>query len=427
MGNAPQGRFYELDSLRGIAAVAVVVFHYQFDFFDRANYTTAYPFPKGYLAVDLFFVLSGVVLAYRYGQELRSGTLPVWRFMFARLTRLYPLHLATLLFIAASVLLAGQWGDTDVSGGGTPTFAFVLNLLLIQCIGLLPSATFNIVSWSISTEIVVNGFYAAIARYTAKGLAHVLMVLAGAGSLVLLIMTPNLPHYLSVMYEHSFGGIAAGVLRCIFGFMIGVVFYRTLIATKLHERVSPAADRVRRSCAGGGGTCDRLWRRTVFLLRARLRHRCRRYTGASVRRNGRADAPQRAASPSRAAFSWTHFVFDLSASYACAQHARSDFPTDSTISDHDPARHGIHPGRVRNRDQRFDIHRDRAGRPDTDAQAGEAASHARFLPRDHRRPCVVAASSPSIRFGRQASEPRIRSWLTELSQGRSLERSAVHI
>jgi peptidoglycan/LPS O-acetylase OafA/YrhL len=93
MGNAPQGRFYELDSLRGIAAVAVVVFHYQFDFFDRANYTTAYPFPKGYLAVDLFFVLSGVVLAYRYGQELRSGTLPVWRFMFARLTRLYPLHL----------------------------------------------------------------------------------------------------------------------------------------------------------------------------------------------------------------------------------------------------------------------------------------------------------------------------------------------
>jgi peptidoglycan/LPS O-acetylase OafA/YrhL len=149
-------RFYELDSLRGIAALSVVIFHFQFDFVDKANYPSSFAYPKGYLAVDLFFILSGIVLAYRYGEGLRTGTVSIGRFLVARLARLYPLHFVTLMFLVTFAIYTGTWGKSYFGGGSVPGYALVLNLLLIQCIGLLPAATFNIVSWSISTELVVN-------------------------------------------------------------------------------------------------------------------------------------------------------------------------------------------------------------------------------------------------------------------------------
>jgi peptidoglycan/LPS O-acetylase OafA/YrhL len=230
-------RFYELDSLRGIAALSVVIFHFQFDFFDKADYPNTFAYAKGYLAVDLFFVLSGVVLAYRYGEGLRTGEVSIGRFLIARLARLYPLHFATLIFIATLVAYAGTWGKTDFGGGSTPGYALILNLLLIQCIGLLPTATFNIVSWSISTELVVNAIYSVMARAPGR-LAHVLIALSAASALAILIAAPGLPLYFGVMYESTFG-VAAGLFRCIFGFMIGVLFYRGIVATRLHERISP--------------------------------------------------------------------------------------------------------------------------------------------------------------------------------------------
>jgi peptidoglycan/LPS O-acetylase OafA/YrhL len=230
-------RFYELDSLRGIAAVSVVVLHYQFQFFDPANWVNENPFPKGYLAVDLFFILSGIVLAYRYGRGLSEGAVSIGQFMFARAARLYPLHFVTLIFVAATAVLFGTWGLTDHGGGPTPRYALLLNLLLMQCIGLLSGPTFDIVSWSISTEFVVNGFYAVIARH-AKRWVLPLVLIAAFGALAILAAAPKLPLYLSVMYERAFG-IPAGLLRCIFGFMIGVGFFRLLIATRMNERVSP--------------------------------------------------------------------------------------------------------------------------------------------------------------------------------------------
>jgi peptidoglycan/LPS O-acetylase OafA/YrhL len=236
-GGCGMRRFYELDSLRGIAALSVVVFHFQFDFFDKADYPDSFAYPKGYLAVDLFFILSGVVLAYRYSEGLRTGTVSAGRFLIARLARLYPLHLATLLFLATFAIYAGTWGKTDFGGGSSPGYALILNLLLIQCIGLLPVATFNIVSWSISTELVVNALYSVVARAPAL-LAHALVALLAVCALAVLIATPGLPFYFGVMYESSFG-VAAGVFRCIFGFMIGVLFYHGLVATRLHETISP--------------------------------------------------------------------------------------------------------------------------------------------------------------------------------------------
>jgi peptidoglycan/LPS O-acetylase OafA/YrhL len=61
----------------------------------------------GYLGVDLFFILSGFVISYRYGDSVRSSVgHPYRRFLWARLGRIYPVHLVTLLTMLGLVGLA---------------------------------------------------------------------------------------------------------------------------------------------------------------------------------------------------------------------------------------------------------------------------------------------------------------------------------
>lgn len=90
--------FPALDGLRGLAAIAVVGFHLG-AFADPSRY-----FSSAYLAVDLFFALSGFVLSYAYSQKLADGM--GWKqFMRLRLIRLFPAYLlgvalGTLVYIA---------------------------------------------------------------------------------------------------------------------------------------------------------------------------------------------------------------------------------------------------------------------------------------------------------------------------------------
>ncbi len=62
---------------------------------------------RGYLGVDLFFLLSGFILTYVYFDSMRQ---PTWRkfgiFMWHRFIRLYPVHIAVLAALVAVVLAA---------------------------------------------------------------------------------------------------------------------------------------------------------------------------------------------------------------------------------------------------------------------------------------------------------------------------------
>ena len=63
----PKQTFAALDGVRGIAALAVMMFHIAWwPHFGR-------PFPSAYLAVDLFFTLSGFVVAHAYSPRLSQG------------------------------------------------------------------------------------------------------------------------------------------------------------------------------------------------------------------------------------------------------------------------------------------------------------------------------------------------------------------
>ena len=80
--------FHTLDGLRGVAALLVVTRH--------ANLLSAnISFPETFLAVDLFFLLSGFVIAFAYDDRLTNPNFE-GRFLVIRLVRLYPLYVLGL-------------------------------------------------------------------------------------------------------------------------------------------------------------------------------------------------------------------------------------------------------------------------------------------------------------------------------------------
>jgi peptidoglycan/LPS O-acetylase OafA/YrhL len=114
-------RFYSLDVLRGFAALSVVVFHWFFWYltpilkprgFDE-SVMPLYPvlflfYEAGGHAVDLFFCISGFIFYWLYRDAVHAGAVSAWRFGVLRFSRLYPLHLATLLLVALGQLIYNQ-------------------------------------------------------------------------------------------------------------------------------------------------------------------------------------------------------------------------------------------------------------------------------------------------------------------------------
>src|SRR5215472_14129748 len=96
-----------LDGLRGVAALAVLLYHFNIFFLPQARVTDIVPFVKSaYLAVDLFFLLSGFVMAHVYGRLLSSDRRAHWLlFAKARFARIYPLFaLSTLAMFAIAAV-----------------------------------------------------------------------------------------------------------------------------------------------------------------------------------------------------------------------------------------------------------------------------------------------------------------------------------
>lgn len=161
-----------LTPLRGIAALMVVLFHARLLLFPQwmesiAGVTRL--IENGYLWVDLFFILSGLVLAHVYGEAFTAPrrTVSYGRFLWLRLTRVYPLYVVTLVLLVGWELYKAQHGVGFYGGPlfkmweweGMPPFgspftpaeALPSALLLLQVVtdqGL----TWNFAAWSLSVE-----------------------------------------------------------------------------------------------------------------------------------------------------------------------------------------------------------------------------------------------------------------------------------
>lgn len=145
---------------------------------------------SGHIGVDVFFVLSGFILAHNYLHRFQGGaSVGQWGgFLQQRLARIYPTHLVTLLVMLALVLLLGPL-DTNVPY--TPA-TFVANVFLVHAWGGPGLWTWNYPAWSISCEWAAYLAFPALAwaamrvktGWAALGLAAVSMVLTLAGMFV---------------------------------------------------------------------------------------------------------------------------------------------------------------------------------------------------------------------------------------------------
>src|ERR1700704_4501594 len=209
-------RFVVLDSWRGIAACLVALFH-----LDAYSHLYGVPFLRNaWLFVDFFFVLSGFVIAANYQQRLLDG-FGVGRFLFLRLGRLYPLHFAMLaLFIGSELLRVLRRilvpGLSSVALFSTPQEApdtILANLLLVQSLHLYDFLTWNLPSWSISTEF-----------YTYVVFAVCLIGLRRHAWIALLLAMTGGPVLIAALSERNMGTVFDwGIIRCIYGFAAGAM------------------------------------------------------------------------------------------------------------------------------------------------------------------------------------------------------------
>lgn len=86
----------EIDGLRAVAVIAVIIFHFRFDWL-----------PGGYLGVDVFFVISGFLITSIILKELKQGIFTLSNFWARRVRRIFPALLAMIFVTSIVTLLIG--------------------------------------------------------------------------------------------------------------------------------------------------------------------------------------------------------------------------------------------------------------------------------------------------------------------------------
>lgn len=246
-------RFEALDSLRGVAALGVAYGHFWGPLFFVDSLQFSF-----YLLVDLFFVISGFVLAHRYLDDWLARRVTLVEVAGHRFARLYPLHLYGLLGMLLFFLLrsalnasAGLPFLDALQSGFEPypdgrVYTFVLHLLLAHNIGLTPSSlSWLQASWSISLEffcplllLIWIGFWRG-GTDGRRGLSFVAPTAVLAVACALTVV--NGAQSLNVSYQNLNAWLNYGALRCLAELAAGFLVYRTYRALSARLDISPAA------------------------------------------------------------------------------------------------------------------------------------------------------------------------------------------
>ena len=208
-----------LTGLRIVAAAWVLVYHFR----NRLGLDLEQVgmIDKGYLGVDLFFILSGFILSHVYVRAWAEGRFPYGSFLWARLARLYPVHLLTL---GATIMLwgLGRWAGARFEAAAFDPAAIPQHLLLVHAWWATPTVQWNFPSWSISAEwfayLTFPAF--ALASLTLRRRPIVAVVLAATLFFSLDAIVQAYGGSLTRLTAHG------GVLRIIPSFAMGVALHR---------------------------------------------------------------------------------------------------------------------------------------------------------------------------------------------------------
>ncbi|MBN8580316.1 MAG: acyltransferase [Anaerolineae bacterium] len=214
-------KIYELESIRGLAALLVVFYH-----LPKWNPILDIKIiNNGYLMVELFFVISGFVIFNAYSNRINSRN-DLIKFQFLRFARLYPVHLIFLLLFlsieilryittihyGAQILKVAPFSTNSIQ-------AFIEQAFLLQSV--LPNGnatTYNAPAWSLSVEFYTYLIFALILLLSKHNKIKAMFALACI-SISLLI------------FKSTFG--MENLLRCFAGFFLGCLIANYANHTKI--------------------------------------------------------------------------------------------------------------------------------------------------------------------------------------------------
>jgi peptidoglycan/LPS O-acetylase OafA/YrhL len=217
--DAFSGRFASLDAIRGIAALLVAGYHFGQRFGGFV--------PEGYLAVDLFFALSGFVIALSYSEKLARG-LTLTDFGRRRLIRLYPLYLLGLfLGIMSLAALAIRHPDASLSLSKLGVSSGLGVIMLPAVLGERgwftgPLYPLNGPVWSLAIEASVNFVFAlGLYRVASKWLVSICICAAAY-----LMLHLNSPLWANMGWGWGWSNLGGGIARALFSFPLGMLIWR---------------------------------------------------------------------------------------------------------------------------------------------------------------------------------------------------------
>lgn len=215
-----ESRLVALDGLRGIAAISVLLIHIGYMAGNRELV------PIAFLAVDLFFMLSGFVIGYAYEPKLLGGMR--WRsFMKLRAVRFFPTLAAGVLLAAALEVWLGR---------ASPELGLrvLLSLLLVPDVTSPVLFPLNGVLWTLFFEIVMNAAHALFVRRLSNLRLALLALICGCS------------WAWAAGASGDWGGgwnwasFAGGFARAGWSYGIGLLLYRLIAAGRLRLPSLPA-------------------------------------------------------------------------------------------------------------------------------------------------------------------------------------------
>lgn len=230
---APVQTLQAINGLRGPGALAIAFAHFGIAT-DAISVRHLEPVA---LLVDLFFVLSGLVIAQAYSAKLtRASAIP--EYIVRRFGRIWPVQVATLALLVAYELAKVA---LQVSSGRTfssPPFdpeginlvqAIPTNLLLIQSLGIHDRETWNFPSWSLSVELVTYVLFAGFCLLRPRP-RRVLVLLVIVLSIAVLIFVA--PYHMRSTFDF-------GIFRCLAGFFAGTLCCEIIARRKIPDFTMP--------------------------------------------------------------------------------------------------------------------------------------------------------------------------------------------
>jgi peptidoglycan/LPS O-acetylase OafA/YrhL len=176
-GEEKSETFHSIDALRGIAALTVLIYHYKLFFSGTPEKTVLLSQVKntplfriltpilehGMIAVMLFWIISGFVFMHVYADRRRniSGR----RYAVHRFSRLYPLHFATLMIVAALQFISLHAFGNGQIFGNQDVKHFALQIVMASNWGFEDGLSYNGPIWSVSAEIAIYVAFFAFLKF----------------------------------------------------------------------------------------------------------------------------------------------------------------------------------------------------------------------------------------------------------------------